>query len=159
MLSPPYCFSSDWFAFDCCQWHCNFLPTPAKTNRLWFDNNMNFLIRYILTYIYTKYTNEPNIFMQMLVALKAWQKAHAPKSSVEMKHAMKNTCNVVMNAAKCILVGQIKCVASYGIVVMRNAKSPAHNWWQWMVQAGSPGARPTKHISIEFEIRWKFKTL
>ena len=22
-----------------------------------------------------------------------------------------------------------------------------------------PGARPTKHISIEFEIRWKFKTL
>ena len=23
----------------------------------------------------------------------------------------------------------------------------------------SPGARPTKHISIEFEIRWKFKTL
>ena len=21
------------------------------------------------------------------------------------------------------------------------------------------GARPTKHISIEFEIRWKFKTL
>ena len=21
-----------------------------------------------------------------------------------------------------------------------------------------PGARPTKHISIEFEIRWKFKT-
>ena len=24
---------------------------------------------------------------------------------------------------------------------------------------GQPGARPTKHISIEFEIRWKFKTL
>ena len=23
----------------------------------------------------------------------------------------------------------------------------------------TPGARPTKHISIEFEIRWKFKTL
>ena len=23
----------------------------------------------------------------------------------------------------------------------------------------SPGARPTKHISIEFEIRWKFRTL
>ena len=22
-----------------------------------------------------------------------------------------------------------------------------------------PGARPTKHISIEFEIPWKFKTL
>ena len=22
-----------------------------------------------------------------------------------------------------------------------------------------PGARPTKHISIEFEIRWKFRTL
>ena len=22
-----------------------------------------------------------------------------------------------------------------------------------------PGARPTKHISIEFEMRWKFKTL
>ena len=22
-----------------------------------------------------------------------------------------------------------------------------------------PGARPIKHISIEFEIRWKFKTL
>ena len=25
--------------------------------------------------------------------------------------------------------------------------------------AALPGARPTKHISIEFEIRWKFKTL
>ena len=25
--------------------------------------------------------------------------------------------------------------------------------------ATGPGARPTKHISIEFEIRWKFKTL
>ena len=23
----------------------------------------------------------------------------------------------------------------------------------------SPGARPTKHISIEFEIRWKFRML
>ena len=23
----------------------------------------------------------------------------------------------------------------------------------------APGARPTKHISIEFEIRWKFKPL
>ena len=27
----------------------------------------------------------------------------------------------------------------------------------WVLSA--PGARPTKHISIEFEIRWKFKTL
>ena len=24
---------------------------------------------------------------------------------------------------------------------------------------GTMGARPTKHISIEFEIQWKFKTL
>ena len=32
------------------------------------------------------------------------------------------------------------------------------DWYggQW---SDSPGARPTKHISIEFEIRWKFRTL
>ena len=29
----------------------------------------------------------------------------------------------------------------------------------WTLRVGGPGARPTKHISIEFEIRWKFKTL
>ena len=32
----------------------------------------------------------------------------------------------------------------------------------WLVAGGTqcwPGARPTKHISIEFEIRWKFRTL
>ena len=27
------------------------------------------------------------------------------------------------------------------------------------VNKTGPGARPTKHISIEFEIRWKFRTL
>ena len=30
---------------------------------------------------------------------------------------------------------------------------------QWTGEMDSAGARPTKHISIEFEIRWKFKTL
>ena len=30
---------------------------------------------------------------------------------------------------------------------------------QWHLILASPGARPTKHISIEFEIRWQFKTL
>ena len=29
----------------------------------------------------------------------------------------------------------------------------------WNFDGIRPGARPTKHISIEFEIRWKFKTL
>ena len=28
-----------------------------------------------------------------------------------------------------------------------------------VVDIMTAGARPTKHISIEFEIRWKFKTL
>ena len=47
----------------------------------------------------------------------------------------------------CILVGQIKCIASYGIVVTRNAKSPAYNWWQWMVPAGqSKHTNPNKQI-------------
>ena len=30
--------------------------------------------------------------------------------------------------------------------------------YSWLVSIGS-GARPTKHISIEFEIRWKFRML
>ena len=36
-----------------------------------------------------------------------------------------------------------------------------HTTLQWLVQnkIQNAGARPTKHISIEFEIRWKFKTL
>ena len=33
--------------------------------------------------------------------------------------------------------------------------------WTFIGKASrvGPGARPTKHISIEFEIRWKFRTL
>ena len=40
------------------------------------------------------------------------------------------------------------------------------NDWQHLIESHDisgikpePGARPTKHISIEFEIRWKFRTL
>ena len=39
------------------------------------------------------------------------------------------------------------------------------NQWQYamiifhLVNYPEPGARPTKHISIEFEIRWKFRML
>ena len=36
-------------------------------------------------------------------------------------------------------------------------KGSLHGSLLWPL--GTPGARPTKHISIEFEIRWKFKTL
>ena len=34
-------------------------------------------------------------------------------------------------------------------------------WWRQAITRAivGPGARPTKHISIEFEIRWKFRTL
>ena len=36
-----------------------------------------------------------------------------------------------------------------------------HLWGEWPMDSPhkGPGARPTKHISIEFEIRWKFRTL
>ena len=51
---------------------------------------------------------------------------------------------------------QQKQIARNMLVTLDISVGPIENQW------GSqkyPGARPTKHISIEFEIRWKFKTL
>ena len=48
-----------------------------------------------------------------------------------------------------------------GSLILENVNEKLNKkmlWVKWRPQV-RPGARPTKHISIEFEIRWKFKTL
>ena len=56
---------------------------------------------------------------------------------------------------------------SYSVAIIPSLHNINHTGGVWYMYSYSshpfvratPGARPTKHISIEFEIRWKFKTL
>ena len=43
-------------------------------------------------------------------------------------------------------------------IILRHLTQRNEIWYHLRIYYSS-GARPTKHISIEFEIRWKFKTL
>ena len=62
-----------------------------------------------------------------------------------------------------MLVTEVASTKWYSIRTWHPTKSSLF-WqtsWKNVIVSSVPsaGARPTKHISIEFEIRWKFKTL